>query len=71
MSSLFTVRQEVRNPECPFTEHRLRMMIAEGSCPGVRVGNRFMINHAALLEQVNVQSIANVRKEGATTTTNG
>lgn len=63
MASLFTVRQEVKNPECPYTEHRLRRMIAEGTCPGVRVGNRFMINHAALLEQVNTQSIANIKME--------
>ena len=63
MASLFTVRQEVKNPECPYTEHRLRRMIAEGTCPGVRVGNRFMINHAALLEQVNTQSVANIKME--------
>ena len=65
MASLFTVRQEVKNPECPYTEHRLRLMIAEGTCPGIRVGNRFMINHAALLEQVKAQSVANVRTEAA------
>ena len=65
MASLFTVRQEAKNPECPYTEHRLRLMIAEGTCPGVPVGNRFMINHAALMEQVNAQSIANARTGAA------
>lgn len=65
MAYLFTVRQEVKNPECPYTEHRLRLMIAQGTCPGIRVGNRFMINHDALLEQVKAQSVANIKTEAA------
>ncbi len=65
MAGLFTVRQEAKNPECPYTEHRLRLMIAQGTCPGIPVGNRFMINHAALMEQVREQSIANARTGAA------
>lgn len=63
MAKLFTVRSEAKNPDCPYTEHRLRKMIAEGSCPGVRVGNRFMVNHDALVEMVNSQCVANVRAD--------
>ncbi len=59
MATLRTVRTEARDPECPYTEHRLRLMIAQGTCPGVQVGNRFLINHDALVAQVNAQSIAN------------
>lgn len=65
MAKLFTVRSEAKNPECPYTEHRLRLMIAQGTCPGVRVGNRFMINHEALLRQVDTQSVANSNLEAA------
>lgn len=59
MATLYTVRQEARLPDCPFTEHRLRLMIAQGLCPGVRVGNRFMILHDALVEQVRQEARVN------------
>ena len=63
MASLFTVRQETKKPDCPYTEHRLRLLIAQGRCPGVRVGNRYMINHDQLLEQVRAESMAQVTQE--------
>ena len=65
MATLRTVRTEARDPKCPYTEHRLRLMIAQGTCPGVQVGNRFLINHDALVAQVNAQSVANVKEAEA------
>ena len=35
------------------------MLIAQGRIPGVRIGNRFLIDHAALVEQVRAESLAN------------
>ena len=63
MASLFTVNQEAKKEDCPYTPHRLRLMIAQGRCPGVRVGNRFMINHDLLLEQIRAESMAQVTQE--------
>ena len=34
------------------TENYIRLMVAEGRCPGIRVGNRFMVNVEALAEQL-------------------
>lgn len=31
-------------------------MVAEGRCPGIRVGNRFMVNVEALAEQLDKES---------------
>lgn len=45
------------------TEHRLRLMVADGSVPGIKTGNRFMVNVDALAEQLDRQSRANVGKE--------
>lgn len=45
------------------TEHRLRLMVAEGSVPGIKTGNRFMVNVDALAEQLDRESRANVGKE--------
>jgi len=43
------------------TEHYLRLMVAEGRCPGIRVGNRFMVNVEALAEQLDTESRATVQ----------
>ena len=45
------------------TEHRLRLMVAEGCVPGIKTGNRFMVNVDALAEQLDRESRANVGKE--------
>ena len=63
MANLFTVNQESKKPDCPYTAHRLRLMIAQGRCPGVRVGNRFLVNHEMLIEQVRAESAAMVKLE--------
>lgn len=38
------------------TEHYLRILIAQGKCPGVYAGNRFLINVDALVEQLDAES---------------
>ncbi len=38
------------------TEHYLRILIAQGKCPGVYAGNRFLINVDALAEQLDTES---------------
>ena len=38
------------------TEHRLRLMVAQGTCPGIRTGNRFLVNVEALAELLDKQS---------------
>lgn len=34
------------------TEHYLRLLVAQGKCPGIRSGNRFLVNVDALAEQL-------------------
>lgn len=34
------------------TEHYLRLMVARGDCPGIRSGNRFLVNVPALAEML-------------------
>lgn len=38
------------------TEHYLRILIAQGRCPGIYAGNRFLINVDALAEQLDAES---------------
>lgn len=38
------------------SEHRLRLMVAAGECPGIQAGNRFLVNVSALTEQLDRQS---------------
>lgn len=45
------------------TEHRIRIMVAQGNCPGFKVGNRFMVNVTALSEQLERMS----REKGGAT----
>lgn len=39
------------------TEHRLRLMVAQGTCPGIYVGNRFLVNVELLLELLQTESL--------------
>ena len=43
------------------TEHFLRQMVARGECPGIRSGNRFLVNLPALAALLEEQS--RVKKE--------
>ena len=44
------------------SEHRLRILVAQGLVPGIKTGNRFMVNVDALAEQMDRESRANVGK---------
>ena len=46
------------------SEHRLRILVSEGKCPGMYAGNRFLINTTALAEQHDKESIVNEQKDG-------
>ena len=63
MATLKTVRQAAQDPGCPYTEFRLRKLIAQGMCPGVRAGNRFLVNMDILVKQVNTASMAQITQE--------
>lgn len=45
------------------TEHYLRILVARGQCPGIRTGNRFLINVDALEAQLNEESIKRCERE--------
>ena len=45
------------------TEHRLKLMVAQGVCPGVRTGNRFLVNVDALVELLDKQSRVEVKEQ--------
>lgn len=38
------------------SEHHLRQLVAQGKCPGVRSGNRFLVNVTALYEMLDAES---------------
>ncbi len=38
------------------TEHYLRLLVAQGRCPGIYSGNRFLVNVDALAEQLDAES---------------
>ena len=46
------------------SEHRLRLLVAEGKCPGIRTGNRFLVNVTALAEMLDRESRLGVCANG-------
>ena len=48
------------------SEHYLRLLVAQGKCPGIRAGNRFLINIEALAEQLDAESRKAVRDKERT-----
>lgn len=38
------------------SEHHLRLLVSQGKCPGIRSGNRFLINVQALAELLDAES---------------
>lgn len=38
------------------SEHHLRQLVAQGRCPGIRSGNRFLVNFTALCEMLDAAS---------------
>ncbi len=49
-----TIRQAAKNGI--MSEHFLRLLVAQGRCPGVYSGNRFLVNVDALVEQLEAES---------------
>lgn len=54
-----TIRQTAATGILP--EYRLRLMVAEGICPGIKTGNRFLINVPALAEMLDAKSRKEVK----------
>lgn len=54
-----TIRQTASTGILP--EYRLRLMVAEGICPGIKTGNRFLINVPALAEMLDTESRKDVK----------
>ena len=54
MPEFKTIRQTAATGILP--EHRLRIMVAQGVCPGIKSGNRFLINTSALAEMLDSMS---------------
>lgn len=61
MATFKTIRQTAATGVLP--EYRIRLLVAEGRCPGIQTGNRFMVNFDALVEMLDMQSKEVVRKE--------
>lgn len=51
-----TIRQTAKTGILP--EHSLRIMVAQGRCPGIYSGNRFLVNYDLLVEQLDRESLA-------------
>ena len=54
-----TIRQTAATGILP--EYRLRLMVVEGICPGIKTGNRFLINVPALAEMLDAKSRKEVK----------
>lgn len=54
MSEFKTIRQAAAAGVT--SEHHLRLLVAQGRCPGLRVGNRFLVNVTALCEMLDEES---------------
>ena len=46
------------------SEHRLRLLVAAGKCPGIWAGSKFLINVPALAEELDRQSRTGVCVNG-------
>lgn len=51
-----TIRQTAKTGI--LSEHSLRLMVAQGRCPGIYSGNRFLVNYDLLVEQLDRESLA-------------
>lgn len=38
------------------SENFIRLFVAQGKCPGIRSGNRFLVNYTALCEMLDTES---------------
>lgn len=60
-----TIRQFHRKYPNLLGEHSLRLMEKQGTLPGLRIGNRFLINERAFLEQLSHSAMGNSQQEAA------
>ena len=44
-------------------EHRLRILVAQGKCPGVYSGTRFLVNVNRLIELLDQESMEAVKED--------
>ena len=54
MPTFKTIRQTAALKILP--ENRIRLLVAQGRCPGIYTGNRFMVNVEVLAEMLDQQS---------------
>ena len=59
MPTFKTIRQTAATGIVP--ENYLRLLVAQGKCPGIYSGNRFLVNVEALAEQLDAESRQNVK----------
>ncbi len=45
------------------SEHRIRLMVAAGKCPGIKTGNRFLVNISAFAEMLDAESRKTKKEE--------
>lgn len=45
------------------SENFVRLLVAQGKCPGIRSGNRFLVNYTALCEMLDEESRKAVRAQ--------
>ena len=50
-----TIRQAARRG--PLSEHSLRLMLKQGRLPGFYCGKHYRVNYAALLDQLQAESV--------------
>jgi len=58
MPKFKTIRQTVATGLV--TENFLRLLVTQGKCPGIKTGNRFMVNVDALAEMLDAKSRKNM-----------
>lgn len=58
MVNFKTVRQTAATGILP--EYQIRLLVAAGKCPGIKAGNRFLVNVEALAEMLETESRKNV-----------
>lgn len=56
-----TIRQTAKQEVVP--EGLIRRLVAQGKCPGIYSGNRFLVNVEALMEQLDKQSRETVQAQ--------
>ncbi len=61
VKNFLTIRQTARTGV--LTEYTLRLMEKQGRLPGIRSGNRFLVNVPLLVEQLDRESLAQMQSE--------